>query len=135
MSESVQRTMRHLRGQGCICAVVEKWNAFAGPVKPDGTRIGQRNDLFGIVDVLVLDPQRGFVGVQCCARTGYSNHFRKLTEDCSQACIDWLTTPGGKLEIWAWGKVKIVRGGKAERWEFKIRELTLDDFGIKQEEE
>lgn len=115
-----QRTMRHLRERGNICAVVEKWNQHAGP-------FGIRQDLFGIVDILVLDPERGFIGVQACG-TDYAKHLRKLTEECSQACIDWLSTPGGKLEIWSWRKVKLARGGKAMRWQPRIREITMEDF-------
>jgi len=130
MNEAVQRTMRHLRGQGCICAVVEKWNAFGGARKEDGSPIGNRQDLFGIVDVLVLDPERGFIGIQCCAGSGYSNHFKKLTIDCAQQSIDWLQTPGGKLELWAWRKVKVIKGGKAMRWSPRIREITLQDYNI-----
>lgn len=54
-----QRTIRELKNQGRKCAIVEKWNAYAGP-------LGIRQDLFGIIDVIALDPQRGVVGVQSC---------------------------------------------------------------------
>lgn len=118
-----QRTMWLLREQGCICAVVEKWNQHVGPH-------GIRQDLFGIIDILVLDPVRGFIGVQCCAGSGYSAHYKKMTIDCAQASIDWLSTPGGKLELWAWREVKVKRGGKALRWEPKIKEITLADIGV-----
>ena len=121
MSKPVQLTMRTLRSQGTICTVVEHWNQYVG-------EHGIRQDLFGIVDILCLDPARGFIGIQCCAGSGFSAHWRKLTEENAQACIDWLQTPGGKLEIWAWRKVKVVRGGKAERWAPRVREILLQDF-------
>jgi len=115
----VQRTMRHLRLQGCKCAVVEKWNAYAGPH-------GIRQDLFGIIDIIVLDPERGVVGLQVCG-ADFAAHWRKLTQDNAQATIDWLETPGTAIEIWGWRKVKLKRGGKAMRWEPRIAAVTIDD--------
>lgn len=115
-----QRTIRELRNQGRRCAIVERWNSFAGAH-------GIRQDLFGIIDVLALDPQRGFVGVQSCGQD-FAAHERKLLEERAQECIDWLSTPGGVLELWGWRKVKLKRGGKAMRWQPRIRELVLSDF-------
>lgn len=117
-----QRTLRALREQGRVCEVVEKFNRFAGPH-------GVRRDLFFIVDVLALDPQRGFVGVQSCGQD-FAAHQRKMLEERAQECIDWLSTPGGRLELWSWRKIKLKRGGKAMRWQPRIREFTLADFGV-----
>ena len=112
-----QRTLAELRKMGMKVAVVEKWNAFSKV----------RQDLFGIVDILALDPVRGFVGVQCTGND-FAGHWNKLTVDHAQDCIDWLNTPGGSLELWAWRKVKVKRGGKATTWSPRVRVLTLDDF-------
>lgn len=120
---AVQRTMRLLRSQGDKCAVVERYNAFVG-------EYGIRQDLFGIVDVLVLDPERGFIGIQVCG-SDFKKHYEKLTIELSQKCIDWLETPGGKLEIWAWRQVKLRRGSIAKRWKPRIQEITMKDFGEK----
>lgn len=114
------RTMNHLRHDGATCAVVEKWNQHAGP-------FGIRQDLFGFVDVLVLDPERGFIGVQCCARSGHAAHRRKILEECTEKAMEWLKC-GGKIEIWSWAKQKVKRGGKLERWVPKVEEFTLDSF-------
>ena len=116
------RTMRALRSQGTLCAVVEKFNPHAGPH-------GIRQDLFGIIDVLALNPERGFIGIQCCTTT-FAAHFRKMTEEKTQECIDWLQTPGGHIELWAWRKIKVKRGGKAMRWEPRIQVITLDMLGV-----
>ncbi|HUX59208.1 MAG TPA: hypothetical protein VMV77_19715 [Bacteroidales bacterium] len=113
--------MRYLRGQGNICAVVEKWNAYAGPH-------GVRQDLFGIVDILCLDPARGFVGIQACSQSSAS-HLRKMREEHTTECIDWLQTPGGILEVWCWRKLKVKMGGKAMRWSPRITPITLDILG------
>ena len=58
---SVQRTLRAMRDQGRICAIVERFNQYAG-------EFGRREDLFGIIDILVLDPERGVVGIQACGQ-------------------------------------------------------------------
>jgi hypothetical protein len=121
-TSATQRTIRELRNQGRKCAIVEKWNAFVGTH-------GIRQDLFGIIDVLALDPQRGFVGIQCCAGSSFKAHYRKLTEERYQESLDWLQTPGGVLELWGWRKVKVKRGGKAMRWKPRVQEITLDDLG------
>jgi hypothetical protein len=120
-----QRTMQELRRLGRRCAVVEKWNSFARR-EGDGPP-GIRQDLFGIIDVLALDPERGVVGVQCCGGSGFQDHWRKLTEEHAQETMDWLSTPGTVLELWAWRKVKAKRGGKAMVWRPRIVEVTLKD--------
>ncbi len=115
-----QRTIRELKNQGRRCAIVEKFNAFVGPH-------GVRQDLFGIIDVIALDPERGVVGVQSCGQA-FAAHERKFFEERAQECVDWLSTPGTVLELWGWRKVKLARGGKALRWSPRIREFTLEDF-------
>lgn len=116
-----QRTIRELRNQGRRCAIVEKFNTHVGPH-------GIRQDLFGIIDVLALDPERGVVGVQCCAGSGYAAHAEKLLVEHAQETHDWLSTPGTALELWGWRKVKLQRGGKAERWQPRVREIVLADL-------
>ncbi len=117
-----QRTIRELKNQGRRCAIVEKFNAFVGPH-------GVRQDLFGIIDVIALDPERGVVGVQSCGQA-FAAHERKFLEERAQECVDWLSTPGTVLELWGWRKVKLARGGKAMRWQPRIREFTLADFEL-----
>ena len=112
-----QRTLRALRSQGRVCAIVEKWNAYA--------RI--RQDLFGILDIIALDPQRGVVGVQSTG-TAFAAHHKKLTEERAQECVHWLETPGTALELWGWRKVKVKRGGKAMIWRPRVKIYSLDDF-------
>lgn len=115
----VQRTMRLLRQHGLVCAVVEKWNQFAGPH-------GIRQDLFGIIDVLALDPVRGVIGVQCCAGSGFAAHKKKILEERAEETRAWLETPGTVLELWAWRKLKVKRGGTAVRWEPRVEVITLE---------
>lgn len=124
---STQRTLRAMREEGRICAIVEKWNSWGKREDGKGAP-GIRVDLFGIIDVLALDPERGVVGVQCCSGGTFPAHYRKLTEDKAQNTHDWLSTPGTALEIWAWRKILKVRGGKAKIWVPRIQEITLEDI-------
>jgi len=121
-----QRTLRALRDQGLVCAIVEKFNPYAGPH-------GLRQDLFGCIDVLALDPHRGVIGVQSCGQD-FSGHKQKLVEERAQEVTDWLATPGTALELWGWRKVKLQRGGKAMRWKPRLARLTLIDGDIVFEE-
>lgn len=114
-----QRTLRALRSRGLVCAIVEKWNQYAGPH-------GIRQDLFGIIDVIALDPQTGVIGVQSCGNS-FADHWRKITVERQEETVAWLSTPGCTLELWAWRKVKAKRGGLAFRWEPRVKAITLAD--------
>jgi len=120
---ATQRTLRELRNQGRICGIVEKYNRFAGP-------FGKNFDLFGFIDIIALDPERGIIGVQSCGQS-FSAHLKKITEERNEECFEWLRC-GGKVELWGWRKVKLQRGGKAMRWRPRIKEITLKDLDCKQ---
>ena len=86
----------------------------------------KREDLWGFFDVLCLYPDRtGVTGVQCCARSGHAEHRKKILEN--DIAPEFLRV-GNVIEIWSWGKQKLRRGGKAERWMPKIEILVLKDF-------
>ncbi len=123
-----QRTLRALREQGRVCAIVEKWNSRGTSTTKKGEiRYGVRQDLFGILDIIALDPERGVVGVQSTGMD-FGGHDKKLTEEKVQECIDWLSTPGTALELWGWRKLVKKRGGKAKVWTPRIKIYTLADF-------
>lgn len=119
-TSNTQRTMQELRKQGRVCAIVEKFNHHVGPY-------GIRQDLFGIIDIIALDFERGVVGIQSCG-SDFAAHERTILEERTQESIDWLSTPGTSLELWGWRRIKLKRGGKAMRWQPRIREFTLADF-------
>lgn len=66
-----QRSLAHMREQGYVCAVVEKWNPHA--------RI--RQDLFGFIDVICVKGEE-IVGVQACSGAGgdVAARVRKISE-------------------------------------------------------
>ena len=128
MPSPTQRTLKALRDLGMECEVVEKFNPYAGPMKADGTgRVGQRKDLFGFIDIIALDPDRGVIGVQSTGQ-GFSQHHKKITEECREKAIKWLSTPGTYLELWGWRKVVKERGSKVKVWRPRVKVYTLGDF-------
>jgi hypothetical protein len=114
-----QRTLRALRDQGMKCGIVERYVAKAGP-------FGKKFDLFGIIDIIALDPVRGVIGIQSTG-IDFRNHFLKMTEEQGQDVLDWIRTPGTVLQLWGWRKIKVKRGGKAMIYEPRIHEFTEAD--------
>ncbi len=112
---ATQRTIRALRSKGIKCAIVEKWNPH----------IRIRQDMFGIIDIVALDPIRGVGGVQSCGQS-FSAHYKKLTEEKFQETLDWVSTPHVWFELWGWRKIKKKRGGKVMVWSPRVLEITLD---------
>lgn len=116
-----QRTLRAQRDMGRVCDIVER----RLPRRP-GMPFGLTKDFLGFIDIIALDPSRGIIGVQSCG-SSFSEHRRKITEDCAHECIEWLNS-GGKVELWGWRKVKVKRGGKAMVWKPRVEEITLESF-------
>jgi hypothetical protein len=120
-----QRTLRCLRDEGRLIDVAERW--IPNPKIPGG---GFRKDLFGFVDLVVLDSQQGIGAIQSCGQS-FAEHKRKILDsECTEFVIEWLKC-GGFVELWGWRKVKLKRGGKAMRWKPRIAEITLFDEGLK----
>ena len=88
---------------------------------------GIRKDFLGFIDVILLDPNKGFVGVQITG-TDYSGHLKKLQQERPLECLHWLRFPHAvtSIELWAWRKVKERRGGKREVYRPRILEVTED---------
>lgn len=121
---ATQRTLRELRNQGLICDVAEKWNRWAGPPRKDGSGpVGCRQDLFTFVDIIALCPTRGILAVQSCSNS-HAAHLKKMREGSLEYVRAWLQC-GGSIELWTWRKIKVARGGKAERWAPRIETITL----------
>jgi len=108
------KTLQHFRGMGFPVDKVEQWIP----------RAKKRRDLFGIIDIIVLTPS-GVLGIQSTGPSGYSSHLKEMTGNKSSACVDWLLTPGTKLQLWAWRKVK---EGRREIWRPKVKYFSMDDF-------
>jgi len=118
-TKSVQRTLEYLRGMGHCAVVVEKFNAFAGP-------LGHREDLFGFIDILTLSDSYGILGVQACGED-WGSHVTKITQDRKDIVHRWLES-GGCAMLIGWRKIKMIKAdgtkGKAERWTPRIGIIT-----------
>ena len=125
-----QRTLAALRKQGRRCAIVERWNMYGGV----------RQDMFGIIDIVALEPPLTHDGVGeivgiPSTGTAFAPHQKAMLEepDKRQACIDSLRA-GGRLELWGWRKVKAVKKdgtkGKAYRYQPRVRTFDLEDFKV-----
>jgi len=119
-----QRTLRELRKQGRLVDVCERW--IVNPKLPGG---GFRKDLFGFIDLIILDPEQGIVAVQSCGQA-FKAHLDKIMDsEVTEFVIEWLESPSKpKLELWGWRKLKLKRGGKAMRWRPRVKEITIEDF-------
>jgi len=113
-----QRTLRALREHGLVAGIVERWNPYAG-------KCGLRQDLFGVIDIIALDPARGVIGIQSTGQD-FAGHVQKITGEKAQETAEWLSTPGTVLELWGWRKIKLKRGGKAVRWAPRVAEFRVD---------
>jgi len=88
---------------------------------------GIRQDLFGFIDVVVLDPQRGIGAIQSTGSTFGEHINRILDSEVTEFVLEWLKS-GGFVEVWGWRRVKVKRGGKALRWAPRVREITLKNL-------
>jgi len=109
-----QRTLAWCKKQGRTSGMVEKWNSF----------MKIRQDLFGFIDIICIDKERGIIAVQSTG-SAHSAHIKKLTIERKEIVTEWLQS-GAPLELISWRKVKKVRGGKAMVWKPRICDFTLD---------
>ena len=125
MPSPTQRSLAHAREQGWPVAIVEHWNMHA--------KI--RQDLWGVIDLLVLDDGQGVLGVQACAGASHAARMTKVRETIHGAVVEpatdrarasaltkaaalkaWLAK-GNRIEVWSWSK-KGPRG-KRKTWELR----------------
>lgn len=117
---NTSRTFEYLRSQGWDADKVEQFNAYAG-------KFGQRKDMFGFGDIVAMG-ENSIIAVQSCGQA-FSAHHKKITEDEKVAplALKWLQC-GGRIMLIGWRKVKLKRGGKAMRWQPRIKEYSIGDF-------
>ena len=106
-----RRSLVWCRDNGLVAGVVEKWNPHA--------KI--RQDLFGWIDLIVLDGHVT-IGVQATSTSNMAAREHKIREDRAEALSAWLESPLRTAEVWGWAK----RGprGKRKVWTLKRTEIT-----------
>ena len=86
-----QRSLKHLRDQGHLAEVVERWIPQAR----------KRHDLWGFVDILSLSPEGEVVGVQATSLSNVSARVRKITEHENIAAV---RKAGVRVLVFGWGR-------------------------------
>lgn len=120
MVSPTQRALAHCREQGWTAAITEHWNAFAHI----------RQDLFGVIDLIVLDGQGGGpLGVQVTSGSNVSARVNKaLAEPRLRA---WLMSPA-RFVVWGYRPAPTYRKdgtkGVRKQWVLREVELTLADL-------
>ena len=114
-TKPVQRTKAMLKSQGIPCWVVEKYIRYAPGDPRKAVRPGERQDMFGIIDLVALYPDY-ICGIQCCAGSGNADHIRKLMDERREETEMWVSYPYTRLEVHAWRQLVKVRGKKAKYW-------------------
>ena len=99
-----QRSLKHLREQGCTVDVVERWLPFAKV----------RKDLFGCLDILAIAPDGTTVGVQTTSGSNVSARVAKIT---AHENLPVMRRAGWRLLIHGW------RRNSAGKW--VLREVDV----------
>jgi len=102
-----QRALAECRKRGWTAQVVEKW------VAPARRRI----DLFGVIDLIVLDGQGGGpLGVQI---TSGQHHGERITKALEEPRLKlWMQSPA-RFEVWSFAKRSIKLGGPRKVWKLR----------------
>jgi len=80
------------------------WNPWMVERFLPGGAFGIRRDLYHIIDIIGMNPQKGFIGVQSTT-TARTSHLLTLLIDQHDHSRDWLLA-GAQLELWCWRKIK-----------------------------
>jgi hypothetical protein len=113
MGSPTQRSLAYLKKQGYLASVVERWNPYA--------RV--RVDLFGFIDIVAIDPHKGFIAVQTTSTGNINARIKKILA-IGEAY--WWLKSGGRILVHGWSKKG--KAGKRKLWELKCIEIILSDF-------
>lgn len=104
-SSVTHRTLKKLRDEGWLAAVVEKWNPHV--------RI--RQDLWGFMDVIAIRGDES-LAVQCTSGDHVSNRINKIRQHPNAAI--WAASDTRKIVVHGWRKVGA--RGKRKLWECRV---------------
>jgi len=105
----MQRSLKMLREQGYLCAIVEKYNFF----------VHIRQDLFGVADILCLKGGKT-LAIQTTSDNGgnVSAHSKKIKDNPNYKAIK---KAGWEIHLHGWGKKG--KRGKRKLWTCRIIKL------------
>lgn len=104
-----QRSLKKLREEGWLVAVVEHWNSFRHI----------RQDLFGFADLLAIRGDEALL-VQTTSGSNVAARVEKIVQ--SSAAKLWLTSPNRRIVIHGWSK----RGERGKRKLWTCREIEME---------
>jgi hypothetical protein len=105
------RSLRLLRERGAIAQTVERWNP--------GAR--RRVDLFGVIDIVALEPGlQGVLGIQACTTGDQSKRLAKILSE--PRALAWIGS-GCRLAIWGWSK----KGARGKRKQWTLSETVITE--------
>ena len=103
-STPTQRSLKHMRDQGYLCEVTERWNQWAKV----------RQDLFNFVDILCIKDGKT-VAVQT---TSYSNISARIKKIQGLDSYPIIKSAGWEIVVHGWKK------DKSGRW--MVREVIME---------
>lgn len=108
------RSLKYLRQQGMLAGVVERFNP--------GARC--YNDLFGFIDIVVLDGAPGVLGVQTTTVSNQAARMTKITSDALAEPIRRWLGAGNRIHVHGWAK-KGPRG-KRKTWQVSVTAVPTE---------
>ena len=104
-----QLTLKELKKNGYLPAIVEKYNRFAKV----------RQDAWGVVDIICLGKGE-ILFIQCTTDTGgqFAKHKEKIEKSPNRRKI---LESGARFELWAWKKA----GKYGKRKVYEVRKYIL----------
>lgn len=128
IASPTQRTLLHLRRHGALAATVERWNPHV--LRPGGGR-GIRQDLFGFLDIIAVEPGKvGVSGFQVSRTDDMATREAKIRDAKHWPKAQRWLAAGNRISVVGWAK----RGRFSKRWTMAIHELTAfteADFNLK----
>ena len=122
-----RETLKRFRQMGRHYWKVEIWNPYA---KNSGGFPGVRQDCFGFIDYIIIDPIDGVVAVQITSPSSWSEHKKKiLRNDYAARWVNFC-----KIELWTWrqlvkkGLTKAGKKRKGKVWTPRTETITIDMF-------
>lgn len=114
-----QRALAECKRRGWTAQVVERWNQYAKV----------RQDLFGVIDIVVIVPPSSLVenGVETFRRPGFilgiqatsgSNHASRVNKIAEEPRAKLWKEAGGKIAVWSFAP----RGAAGKRKLYQLRE-------------
>lgn len=91
-------------------------------------------DMFGFIDLVVLDGRRGLLGVQATTGSNVGSRIDKINDPSPDGvrstALAWLRS-GLRLEVWGWRKTNERTPGKKKTWALRRIKAELVDGDLR----